>query len=488
MRLTDFITRITGSLFCALILFSCDNGPDYGKMRVSRMDIVGAKAVGFIYADNNSRGEAISSGLYKIDAAGNITAVAVYFTEDESGNQSKHESEVKMGGGSMKDVGNDFIYITNCWFVDKKGDFIEELPNIILVRKSDGKMWNLDYKACGLDMPYIGSHWDERDYRQFFQSYDGTLYYASYDSYNRIENIYKFDLKTEPATIQQVTANIKLNPPYAVDSKGVIFAPVNEFENYQHQITIAWPNSGFQEFESVSTARTDYSDQVEGLVIEPDGGRSSVVCFRGQFYQLGAYSYKSNISEYPFVDLATCNKILIGDTPGSASVDVSETINLKNDILAKKGLIVSDVHSIMVTPDYILLSTDLYNENKHWILALNPEKKEWKWITETPVFISLYNSIFYNNRYWKITEQDGALGAFWFNPGSLESGFVKFNVTLPDYIDSSKYEVVDGKVIYSGVNPADSHRVKVVVDLMTGDAINNDEAPEMLFSTLISLN
>lgn len=478
--------KVMAIMMCVIAMNSCDDGPDYGKMRVSRMDIVGAKAVGFIDADNNSRGEAISSGLYKIDADGNITAVAVYFTEDESGNQSKHESEVKLEYAVMHDVCNDFIYFTGCHFVDKKGEWIEELPYHILVRKSDGKMWNLDEKACGLNI-YNFEDW------QFFQSYDGTLYYAPYNSYNGIVgNIYKFDLKTEPATIQQVTANIKLYPPYAVDSKGVICAPVNEFENHRHPITIAWPNSGFQEFESVSTARTDYSDQVEGLVIEPSD-YCSVVCFRGQFYQLGAYSYKSNISEYPFVDLATCNKILIGDTPGSASVDVSETINLKNDILANSGFYDPEYHSsIMVTPDYILLSTrlpkDYHGGYKCWISALNPEKKEWKWITETTVFISFDDSIFYNNRYWSITKQDGALGAFWFHPGSFESGFIKFNVTLPDYIDSSKYKAVDGKVIYSGINPADSHLVKVVVDLMTGDAITNDEAPEMLFSTLISLN
>ncbi|MDE6048287.1 MAG: hypothetical protein K2G09_01150 [Paramuribaculum sp.] len=478
------LMKVMAIMMCVIALNSCDNGPDYGKMRVSRMDIVGAKAVGFIDADNNSRGEAISSGLYKIDAAGNITAVAVYFTEDESGNQSKHESEVKMGGGSMKDVGNDFIYFTGCWFVDKKGELIpEQLPFRILVRKSDGKMWNLDYKACGLNI-------QDFDDRQFFQSYDGTLYYASCESFdNRIvENIYKFDLKTEPATIQQVTANIELYPPYAVDSKGVICAPVNKFRSHYYSNKIAWPNSGFQEIKGVSTARTDYSDQVEGLVIEPDD-YYSVVCFRGQFYQLGAYDYNSNISEYPFVDLATCNKILIGDTPGSASVDESETINLKNDILAKWGFeSYSSSSSIMVTPDYILLSTRLDSEDKCWISALNPEKKEWKWITETPDLINFNKSIFYNNRYWSITEQDNALGAFWFHPGSFESGFVKFNVTLPDYINSSKYEAVDGKVIFSGINPADSHLVKVAVDLMTGNAITNDEAPEMFFSTLISLN
>ncbi|MDE5822116.1 MAG: hypothetical protein K2H63_06510 [Paramuribaculum sp.] len=482
MKTLKKLMKVMAIMMCVIAMNSCDDGPDYGKMRVSRMDIVGAKAVGFIDADNNSRGEAISSGLYKIDANGNITAVAVYFTEDESGNQSKHESEVKMGGGSMKDVGNDFIYFTGCWFVDKKGEHIYGLPNKILVRKSDGKMWNLDYKACGLDMPSIGSQWDERDYWKFFQSYDGTLYYAS-----RELDIYKFDLKTEPATIQQVTANITLTKPYAVDSKGVICAPVNSWHSW-HLSTIAWPNSGFQELESVSTARTDYSDQVEGLVIEPYEDNYSVVCFRGQFYQLGGYGYGyRNISEYPFVDLATCNKILIGDTPGSASVDVSETISLKNNILAKGFYNFGRYTSFMVTSDYILLFTAV-GDKEYWISTLNPEKKEWKWITKTPGFINFNYSIYYNNRYWSITEQDGAWSAFWFHPDSLESGLVKFNVTLPDYINSSKYEVVDGKVIFSGINPADSHLVKVVVDLMTGNAITNDEAPEMLFSTLISLN
>ena len=476
MKTLKKLMKVMAIMMCVIAMNSCDDGPDYGKMRVSRMDIAGAKAVGFIVADNNSRGEAISSGLYKIDAAGNITAVAVYFTEDESGNQSKHESEVKMGGGSMKDVGNDFIYITNCWFVDKKGEHIYGLPSKILVRKSDGKMWDLSYRAFVLDMPDNPNDW------QFFQSYDGTLYYASTKS-----AIHKFDLKTEPATIQQVTANITLDPPYAVDSKGVICAPVNSWHSWQSS-TIAWPNSGFQELGSVSTARTDYGDQVEGLAIEPDDDYYSVVCFRGQFYQLGAYDYNSNISEYPFVDLATCNKILIGDTPGSASVDLSETINLKNDILAKMGFDGVYYPSIMVTPNYILLSSEVDYNGKYWISALNPEKKEWKWITETPDLIKFDKSIYYNNRYWSITEQDGALSAFWFHPGSFESGFVKFNVTLPDYMYSWKYEAVDGKVIFSGVNPADSHLVKVAVDLMTGDAITNDEAPEMLFSTLISLN
>ena len=473
--------KVMAIMMCVIAMNSCDNGPDYGKMRVSRMDIVGAKAVGFIDADNNSRGEALSSGLYKIDANGNITAVAVYFTEDESGNQSKHESEVKLKDAYMQDIGNDFIYFGFCRFVDKKGEYIYGLPSEILVRKSDGKMWDLSDNAYELKFPTYSNE-GFADW-QFFQSYDGTLYYASSKS-----AIHKFDLKTEPATIQQVTANIELDPPYAVDSKGVICAPVNSWHSWLLS-TIAWPNSGFQKLESVSTARTDYSDQVEGLVIEPYDDYYSVVCFRGQFYQLGAYDYNSNISEYPFVDLATCNKILIGDTPGSASVDESETINLKNDILSKRGFyhIVNNA-SIMVTPNYILLSSEVDYNGKYWISALNPEKKEWKWITETPDLIKFDKSIYYNNRYWSITEQDGALSAFWFRPGSLESGFIKFNVTLPDYIDSSKYKAVDGKVIYSGINPADSHLVKVAVDLMTGDAITNDEAPEMLFSTLISLN
>ncbi|MDE6702810.1 MAG: hypothetical protein K2K00_03940 [Muribaculaceae bacterium] len=479
-------------------LNSCsDDGPDYGKMRVSRMYIAGAKAVGFIASSTGSRGEALSSGLYKIDANGNISAVAVYFTEDEEGNQTKHESEVKLKYAKMANAGNDYIYFSNCQFFDNNEDYISGLPRKILVRKTDGKMWNLDEKYTGIDFSYAYDDGDGLQPWQFYQDYSGTLYYADQVNRWKVGNIYKFNLKTEPATIEQVTANVELDSPYSVDSQGIIFGPTNY---YACDGKFVWQNSGFQDFKNIELPpiKTDYSDILDGLTVSlgRSYGYERVVNFRGQYYLIRDIDYRSwelngkyvSHPNYPFAEMGTCNKFSIGSVPGSAAVDMSETINIKNDVGDSFGY---EMESVMVTPQWILTSGRTgryYGHTKNWITALNPEKKEWKWVCETPYCIDFTSSLSYNDCYWIIDTSSDNLGAFWFHPGSLESGFVKFATTLPSYMNSSKYEVVDGKVIFSGINPADSHKVKIVIDLTTGSAVTNDDAPEMLFSTLISLN
>ncbi|MDE5567240.1 MAG: hypothetical protein K2I89_07355 [Muribaculaceae bacterium] len=451
-------------------LNSCsDDGPDYGKMRVSRMDIAGAKAVGFIDSSTGSRADAVSSGLYKIDANGNISAVAVYFTEDEEGNQTKHESEVRMEQAGMANVGNNYIYFSNCSFTDKNGEYIYGLPRKILVRKTDGKMWNLDEEYTGIDIPnvYVLKDW------QFYQAADGTLYYSDskINDYSYSELIYRFNLKSEPATIQQVTAT-RTFAPYAVDSNGIICGGVNGGRDSSFSSTLPpeflWQNSGFQLFPHVNPFETDYSTISSSSVI---GG---VVLFGDQYYQV-LFKHDWRVPDSFNVSVSgTCNKISIGSTPGSAVLDKSETLILKD-----YGSYITIISS-MITPKYILFSTD------YGIIALNPEIKEWK-VVKTPKPLDLYKSITYDNRYWIIDSSIDNLGAFWFNSDSFETGFVKFNVTLPSF--AHRYDVVDGKVIFSGINPADSHTVTIIVDLTTGSVLTEeDETPEMLFSTLISLN
>ncbi|MDE5969327.1 MAG: hypothetical protein K2G74_00640 [Muribaculaceae bacterium] len=470
-------------------LQSCDKGPDYEKMRPSMMDIVGAKSVGFIDESVASRGEALSSGLYKIDANGNISAVAVYFTEDEYGNQTQHKDEVKMRDADICNAGTDYLFFSGCDFVDKKGERIYRLPQKILVRKSDGKMWSLDNTEVYYRRPDDG---------QFYQADDGTLYYGNlYGTQPYTKEICKLNLKTEPATVEQVTANIKIQAPFAVDSKGVICGPVNRPQSYYGwQGTFAWQNSGFQEVEwdeEDYPITMDYSDIVEGLKYYRTPYVSScIVNFRGQFYSIcGLHDGDLkldrewvSVSRYPFIELGICNKISIGSTPGSVKIDDSETINIKNDI----GSYRYEIESVMTTDEYILTSGYTKNDEKPWITALNPETKTWKWVTETPDLIKFDKTVNYNNRYWVVTTIDENVGAWWIDIKTLQTGFVKFNEEIPSYMDKSKYEYADGKLIYSGINPADSHEVKIAFDLMTGNAVTNDNAPVYKFSTLVSLN
>ncbi len=480
-----------------IALQSCDKGPDYGKMRPSMMDIAGAKSIGFIKETAASRGEALSSGLYKIDANGNISAVAVYFTEDEYGNQTQHQDEVKVKSADIYNVGTDYLFFDRCNFVDKKGEYIWGLRWKFLVRKSDGKMWSLDYDDTGV---WFGGHLEEG---QYYQAYDGTLYYSEIHG-EYFENIYKLNLKTEPATIEQVTANVEIKLPFAVDSKGVICGQANPIllnsYNAPKSVTFAWQNSGFQEWDwekSDFPYIRDYSDIVEGLKVNIDYTYPCIVDFRGQFYSvcglqqsLELNGRSAKLSDYPFVELGICNKISIGDTPGSAKIDDSETVNIKNDIGSNYGY---KIESVMVTDEYILTSgyTDNLNDytrySKPWITALNPETKTWKWVAETPELITFDDkTINYNNCYYVVTTIDENVGAWWIDIKTLETGFVKFNEEIPSYC---KYEgYADGSIIYSGINPADSHAVKIAFDMMTGNAVTNDNAPVYMFSTLVSLN
>ena len=487
-----------GLFCCALILHSCDKGPDYGKMRPSMMDIAGAKSIGFINEGAASRGEALSSGLYKIDADGNISAVAVYFSEDGS----KHEDKVTLSRSrEMINCGTDYIFFGMCDFVDKNDRYISGLPYDILVRKSDGKMWSLDDIG-------INFHSDEK--RQFCQGNDGTLYYYSprikYQnnrSYNVCDKIYKFNLKTEPASIEQITANVEIEIPFAVDSKGIICGPINTtYPIYNTDktipLTFAWQNSGFQKITMFYTDipyKKDYSEVVGCYWWQDCNYYNSAVCFNGHFYLICSIFYQrvyvdnkvSDILDYPFVELGVCTKLSIEDTPGSAKIDDSKTINIKNDIGSNSGYV---IESVITTDDYILTSgvTGYRDGSSPWITALNPETKVWKWVTETPDLIKFDKTINYNNRYWVTTTIDENCGAWWIDIKTLETGFVKFNEEIPSYMDKSKYEFAEGKVIYSGVNPADSHEVKIAFDLMTGNAVTNDNAPVYKFSTLVSLN
>ena len=107
-------------------------------------------------------GEFLSAGLYKIDAAGNITAVGVYFTTDTLGKQTGARRKTKSSASQkIFDLSENYIYLMHCDYYDSDGDHVEDrweydyddnsylvkqdVPyKDLLVRKSDGKIWCID--------------------------------------------------------------------------------------------------------------------------------------------------------------------------------------------------------------------------------------------------------------------------------------------------------------------------------------------------------
>lgn len=198
--------------------------------------------------------------------------------------------------------------------------------------------------------------------------------------------------------------------------------------------------------------------------------------------------------------------ISIGDTPGTAKLSNSP-IELMPQEKAGFDWIDWDcycydynfgcVQSVYIGDDFILTSD---NNDKSWITLVDLKTREWRWLKQLDFKVDFSASLSYEyvhsssaafsyeGRIWAVDSSSEHFGAWWFDLGSLEDGFVKFNVTLPDFINGYYFESDNGKIIFSGVNPANGNTEKVIVGIMTGEAVTEVTEPELLFETLISLN
>lgn len=100
--------------------------------------------------------------------------------------------------------------------------------------------------------------------------------------------------------------------------------------------------------------------------------------------------------------------------------------------------------------------------------------------------VKTYN-IEYQDKLWYFDKDNMKnLGIHWLDINNEEAGFVKFNVSLPDFVKYEGYE--NGIITYTGADPATSNKVNIYIDITTGEAVNEVKAPEMQFTTIVPLN
>lgn len=558
-KILMLLITIAGCYFIAGC--SSEDGPsqkiDYGKLTISRLDIKDAVSLGLSRGGSSRTidGEFLSAGLYKIDAAGNISAVGVYFTTDTLGNRLEHEEKLKVVPKKMFDISENYLYLIQCIYYDSDGDTVEnrwddnsnlvyqEVPyKDLLVRKSDGKIWCID------NISEILLYQKDILSGKFKEDSSGELYFK------KTSAIFKFNLSENTSSFEQMTnyAEYTSDDDFFITDNGIFWMVKPNFHPAA-ELNITWPHSGFQNMTSHSIGENIRSEinrtipgcgllkyrentiNVDYIKLELDNLNSFedlsfqnyrnnpiaiFSCFP-RFYAHDTYKdsdveitnynedyakvkeeQRSSLDElfeesnWPF---GLMYEIEIGTSAGSA-VLCDNPIQLTG---LPNGIKWSDCNqynsqfkpyggyfkSAYIGPNYILMQGP-----KNWISKIDLDKREWKWIKCLDFSIDFSTSLLYSGKVWAINDSRENFGAYWFDPVTLEDGFVKFNVEIPSFFhftnEHKKFTNIsnDGTYTKSEADPATGNIVTIVIDILTGESVTNVDTPKMLFETLINLN
>lgn len=529
------ITLASALAFAMLFLCGCSNDEpnasrvDYGRLRLGKMDLSGAVSIGLKGQGAMSRaidGEFLSAGMYKIDAAGNISAVCVYFTTDTLGKRLEHEEILRVAPGRLFDLTKNYMLAVRCEYYDSDGDIVsdkteyndeaddEDYMHLIrqdvpyknlLVRKSDGKIWCVDNISDIIIEDGYSGYEKIKLKGTFNEDSSGNLYFNN-------RNVYKFNLNDETSSFEQIASHLLFDEDFFIADNGVVWS----FNSWP-MLTFGWPHSGFQSL-SFPYAIEDYISELERtipgvtfydgikkieyetLTLEGDA-RCQCANFNNQPIIITSVTAKLHYWEIEYapdpVALNIANSIReskwpvgilfevnIGDTPQSAQPSKMPIELLDPPASALNPNWLRDGYGVKFNSVYVGDNYFLTSGSGNWITKIDMQKREWTWLKQLDFEIDFSKSLSFNNKVWSIDKY----GAHWFDPTTFEDGFVKFNVDIPPYVTFQNFNSKTGKITFSGVNSANGEITTIVIDITTGEAVTDTQAPEMLFETLINLN
>ena len=536
-----------------LIMAGCsdnDGGPkmNYAKMRLGRMDLKGAVSLGLSKGRSGSRaidGEYLSAGLYKVDASGNISAVAVYFTTDTEGNRLEHEEKLRIVPYKMFNLTDNYMLFAGCRYYDSDGDMVQDqldndkityqdVPYIdLLVRKSDGKIWCVDKISSKFFVGYY-----EWLTGEFIGNSHGNLYFVG-------DYVYKFNLNNAEPSFEQISPDRISADNLYITEKDIMLRWGSSNGGGFADLFIQWPQSGFQKVETENIigwmkdiprielpGEYSYRGEVykdfymttfnnnwnEYYFFTMNDKPYVLVSFAMNVFRSGRGSYSSNsfkdddwlkiwenMIEYarPLYPVCRLYSIEVGSAPGSAKLSEKywELTGAPESVFTDQHDFLSGVGSVYVGNGYILTSdhaadkTTFGNNGKEgWITYLDLNSGEWKWLKQLESPISFEDSYSFNGKIWAKSDDTRNLsespfvGVRWFDPKTLKDGEVAFNYNFPDYMHWKGEPFVDGYAVFSGTNPSNSNEEIIRFDLLTGSPVEEVIKPEYYFETLIPLN
>ena len=414
----------------------------------------------------------------------------------------------------------------------------------LLVRKSDGKIWCVDNIKDNI-LDNAGSSWNPKWYSigEFIESNRGDLYFVNHEAY-------KFNLSSDDASFEQIATgdgNIYHPDGTIVTDNGIIGEYKNSYN--ESELYFGWPHSGFTNLdkeEIMARISDDFPDSIpvgdlgayayyrrdtihiyNDLIFsfkdeyKKSKHKTYLLPSNNKLYLLVSPKYYQTEKIYPNwwssisheyyimnmtkdeienainkiayekLPLPTIYSVTPGENPREIAFIKLAVLNKWNDYrffgMYKDGTMIYGGHDHYIPDEirYICSDDNLYVFINNYLTCFDLKNNNWEVIKELE---SDNYDIEYQGKLWSIVgeKNDPDYGANWLDINTAETGFVKFNVTLPDFVKYDGYE--NGIRTYSGVDPATSNKVNIYIDITTGEAVNEVKAPEMQFTTIVPLN
>lgn len=457
-----FFLMATVTLLMLFVTVSCSDSdsPTFSKVP-SRADVVGAKSL-VLSPGGQSRADDGNymfqeSGLYKVDEAGNVSAVGVFMNE-EGGTREK---EGRIIPRSITKLSDRFVLLTHCRIAfDDKYEYYD-LDYDIVVDLTTGKIYRFDESYSiswgGIFSSMVSDSrfliWGDRRYKIL-----GEL-----------------NMNNASATYRQLTNDegkgfinpddcgyVNQLPNGVILSQGGYISTVDGM-HVNCDMGILYPNRGYDylqdhenEFLPDNVDSFDYSSFVlkdKAAILYEDYDKDY-----GQFYS------------WSFIEFGT--------TPGN--IKVIPTDKLFTD----PGAAYHYCHGYYETENNIIISVDSF------ILIFNKQSNKLSEFTPSfPEIMKIYPSAYYKGRVWDISTAEGAQGvkALWINPDTRESGSFDLDLQGVD-VDKIEHYYDSGKVILYGTRRSDAAYVVATLDLETEKTEIEFSLPKQETITLVPLN
>lgn len=448
--------KLFSKLFAAIAvvaLVSCSSdGPGseqnkYNNLVPYSMDIMGAKSL--IVSNGGTRADDLGKfqemGLYKVDAAGNISAVGVFMTTDENGEKLENQVEMKFIPESIQFSSESFIVFGGGSFVAGKlsdtdvdgngrlDDYSTRVweDHVIFVNRNTGKIYRTDIE-----------NW-EGYYTKWVQTDSNTLYkvYQMANGYS----LTKFSFNGNKLTSTLIGEN-------AVSDNFLCLTSNNVYVSGDvYQAGLVWPNGGYDYINAESLGFDP--------IIVPMENKSSIGTFKIE--DLGQYS--PDEIGWIFIRGISYYDINIGSVPGDVKLDFKAETKLylaidEANSLGRYGM------STYGTNDKALFWSGIgllvYDRISNEIYLRHTEFDDKNFV------FGLDHQ--FDGRQWTVVSTGSAKKyvALWINPSTLESG--SFDIDLAG-IDVSEVQesYTAGQIVFKGTRRADSASVIATLNLAT---------------------